>query len=76
MWQGLLVARLLACETIRDLILRSALLSLSKDARVSKDGHGLGRASGHPSRRALKGAPQDEVWKYFTASFADDDTGA
>jgi hypothetical protein len=32
-----------------DLILRSALLSLSKDARVSKDGHSLGSAWGHPS---------------------------
>src|SRR5215469_6081965 len=33
------------------LVLRSALLSLSKDARVSKDGHRRGRARGHPSRR-------------------------
>jgi hypothetical protein len=29
--------------------------------RVSKDGRVLGRACCHPSRRALKGAPQDEV---------------
>src|SRR5229473_7669996 len=34
-----------------DLVLRSALLSLSKDARVSKDGHKRDRAPGHPSRR-------------------------
>src|SRR5215813_15481032 len=33
------------------LVLRSALLSLSKDARVSKDGHKQDRARGHPSRR-------------------------
>src|SRR5260370_15400731 len=33
------------------LVLRSALLSLSKDARVSKDGHKRDRARGHPSRR-------------------------
>src|SRR6202040_2786026 len=30
---------------------RSALLSLSKDARVSKDGHRRDRACSHPSRR-------------------------
>src|SRR6266853_398619 len=50
-----------------DLVLRSALLSLSKDARVSKDGHKRDRAPGHPSsfeslrtpaRRARP--PQDE----------------
>src|SRR5467141_1456869 len=34
-----------------DLVVRSALLSLSKDARVSKDGHKRDRARGHPSRR-------------------------
>jgi hypothetical protein len=34
----------------KDLILRSALLSLSKDARVSKDGSS-DVAWGHPSRR-------------------------
>src|SRR5579871_627445 len=33
------------------LVLRSALLSLSKDARVSKDGRRRDRARGHPSRR-------------------------
>src|SRR6266436_3812586 len=33
------------------LVLRSALLSLSKDARVSKDGHRRDGACGHPSRR-------------------------
>src|SRR5207253_5921503 len=30
-------------------------------AAVSKDGHGHGRASGHPSRRAQERALQDEV---------------
>jgi len=34
-------------------------------ARVSKDGGLLGRARGHPSRRALKGAPQDEVRSFL-----------
>src|SRR6266849_3774394 len=36
-------------------------------ARVSKDGCTT-RTRGHPSRRALKGAPQDEVFYFFTRS--------
>jgi hypothetical protein len=42
-------------------------------ARVSKDGC-TARTRCHPSRRALKGAPQDEVFYFFTRSFAGDDT--
>jgi len=41
---------------IISLVLRSALLSLSKDARVSKDGHRRDRAGVHPSRRPRKSA--------------------
>src|SRR5260370_923860 len=54
-----------------NLVLRRALLSLSKDARVSKDGHRRDRARGHPSsfeslRTAARRArpPQDEVSEF------------
>jgi len=42
--------RIISTSSI-SLVLKSALLSLSKDARVSKDGHKRDRARGHPSRR-------------------------
>src|SRR5260370_28801838 len=38
-----------------------------RSAAVSKDGNRRGRVSGHPSRRALKGAPQDEVSSWMNS---------
>src|SRR5260370_25471446 len=43
------MVRIISTSSI-SLVLRSALLSLSKDARVSKDGHKRDRTRGHPSR--------------------------
>jgi len=44
-WQSVSVVRIISTSSI-SLVLRSALLSLSKDARVSKDGHEQDRARG------------------------------
>src|SRR5215467_4817966 len=62
------MVRIILRSITTTLVLRSALLSLSKDARVSKDGHKRDRACGHPSsfenlRTAARRArpPQDEV---------------
>src|SRR6516165_825925 len=52
-YYSVFMVRFISISSI-NLILRSALLSLSKDARVlrfSKDGHKRERARGHPSRR-------------------------
>src|SRR5215471_7017727 len=45
------MVRIILRSITTTLVLRSALPSLSKDARVSKDGHKRDRACGHPSRR-------------------------
>src|SRR5712671_4989286 len=60
---GYWIACFRACETIGPHPEERAL------ARVSKDGC-TARTRCHPSRRALKGAPQDEVLYFFTRSFA------